>query len=88
MLPNIKIFFENGALRSSVPMPDGVGGAVLTGVAVAGTFALLTPYVLRNVEGLKALGVTEVRADALKMGISTAVEKKFFEYWQKMPGLQ
>lgn len=59
MLPNVKIFFENGALRSSVPMPDGVGGAVLTGVAVAGTFALNTPYVLRNIDGLKTLGITE-----------------------------
>ena len=58
MLPRVKIYFENGALRSSTPMPDGVGGAVLTGAAVASTFALATPYVLRNVDGLKLLGIT------------------------------
>ena len=59
MLPRVKLYFENGALRSSTPMPDGVGGAVLTGAVVSGTFALSTPYILRNFDGLKALGITE-----------------------------
>lgn len=40
-------------------MPDSVGGFVCTGVAVAGKFALSTPYVLRRLESLEELGITE-----------------------------
>jgi len=59
MLPRVKLYFENGALRSSTPMPDGVGGAVLTGVAVPSTFALATPYIIKNFDSLVGLGITE-----------------------------
>ena len=58
MLPRVKIQFENGNLRQTVPMPDGVGGIVCTAVAVVGKFALATPYVLRKFEDLDTLGIT------------------------------
>ena len=59
MLPRIKIFFENGALRSSVPMPDGVGGFICTGTTVDTTFVLATPYILKSLESLTALGISQ-----------------------------
>ena len=59
MLPRVKIFFENGNLNLAVPSPDGLLGLVATGTAVAGTFVLSTPYLLRSLESLVPLGVTE-----------------------------
>jgi hypothetical protein len=60
MLPRVKIYFENGALGSVIPSPDGVLGLIITGVAVSGTFALGTAYVLRKFEDLETnLGITE-----------------------------
>lgn len=63
MLPRVKISFDNSALRMSTPMPDGVGGAVLTGVTVVGKFVLGTTYIIRNLDGLKDLGITSDPAD-------------------------
>lgn len=58
MLPRVKIMFENGNLRQTAQMPDGVGGIVCTGAAVVGKFDLATPYILRRFEDLETLGIT------------------------------
>ncbi|WP_346236152.1 DUF2586 family protein [Niabella insulamsoli] len=57
-LPRVIIQFENGNLRQTVPSPDGVGGIVCTGVAVAGKFNLATAYSIRRFEDLETLGIT------------------------------
>jgi hypothetical protein len=59
MLPRVKILFENGLLGGFNSSADGLVGLVCTGVAVGETFALATPYSLRKLEDLEALGVTE-----------------------------
>jgi hypothetical protein len=66
MLPRVKIVFENGALGSVAPGADGVAGLVATGVAVATDdgLKLATPYVLRKLDDLAALGVTAEAGDA------------------------
>ena len=64
MLPRVKIIFENGALGGVAPSADGVVGLVSTAVAVAGKFALATPYTLRKLDDLLALGVTAATTDA------------------------
>lgn len=58
MLPRVKIFFENGNLNLVAPSPDGLMGIVATGVAVASTFTLSTPYHITTLDGLAALGIT------------------------------
>ena len=59
MLPRVKIYFENGALGSVIPSPDGVLGIICSGVTVAGTFSLATAYTLRKFDDLKTnLGIT------------------------------
>jgi hypothetical protein len=66
MLPGIKILFENGALGSVAPAADGVVGLVATGTTVAtdGGLQLSTAYVLRKLDDLVALGVTDASNDA------------------------
>ncbi|MDR0814763.1 MAG: DUF2586 family protein [Bacteroidales bacterium] len=66
MLPRVKIYFENGALGSVIPSPDGVVGLVCTGATVdaEGGLSLAIPYVLRKLDDLVALGVTSDAADA------------------------
>lgn len=66
MLPRVKIYFENGALGSVAPNADGVVGLVTTAVSVAGDnmLSLATPYVLRKLDDLVALGVSSDEADA------------------------
>ncbi|MDR1120041.1 MAG: DUF2586 family protein [Dysgonamonadaceae bacterium] len=66
MLPRVKIFFENGALGSTAPSADGVVGLVATAAEVVGNdgLKLATPYVLRKLDDLVALGVTAQAADA------------------------
>jgi hypothetical protein len=66
MLPGIKINFENGALGSVAPSADGVTGLVATGttVATADGLQLATPYVLRTLDDLSAMGVTAADNDA------------------------
>lgn len=58
-LPRVKITFENGALGSVLPSPDGVLGILCTGVVVVSKFALLTPYVIRSFAELETTyGIT------------------------------
>jgi hypothetical protein len=65
MLPSVKIYFENGALGSVSPSADCVAGLITTAVTVAGDsgLKLATPYVLRKLEDLLALGVTSGASD-------------------------
>jgi hypothetical protein len=58
MLPRVKIFFENGALGKVVTPADGVLGLLCTGATVSNTFALATPYIVRNLDMVAALGIT------------------------------
>lgn len=58
MLPRVKIYFENGLLGGFNASEDGLLGLVCTGVAVGETFALATPYSIRQLSDLEALGVT------------------------------
>ncbi len=61
MLPRVKIYFDNGALQSVSPGPDGVFGIVTTGAVVANKFALATAYTLRSFDDLEAnYGITSV----------------------------
>lgn len=64
--PNVKIRFANGALGSVPASADGVVGMVVNGSAVAGKLELGKPYVLRDIDGLAALGVTGAATDANK----------------------
>ncbi len=64
--PNVTIRFANGALGSVAASADGVVGMVVNGSAVAGKLVLGTPYVLRDLDGLAALGVTNAADDANK----------------------
>lgn len=59
MLPRVKIEFANGALGAVSPSPDGVLGLICTGVTVASTFVLLTPYKITSMDDLALLGITE-----------------------------
>lgn len=59
MLPRIKINYENGAIGSVIPSPDGCLGIVTNGTAVAGKFELGKAYVLKSYRGLADLGITE-----------------------------
>jgi hypothetical protein len=65
MLPRVKIYFENGALGRVAPNADGVAGLVATAseVVSAGGLKLATPYVLRTLDDLVALGVMPGAAD-------------------------
>ena len=64
MLPRVKISFENGALGSVIPSADGVVGLVITATPVNTTFALAKPYILRRLDDLAALGITQAPADS------------------------
>ena len=68
-LPRVKILFENGALGSVLPSPDGVLGILCTGVAVAGKFSLLTPYIIKSFADLETnLGITStLNANIVKL---------------------
>ncbi len=65
MLPRVKIYFENGALGKVAISADGVLGIMCTGVAVASTFALATPYTLYGLTGLTTLGITSTNNPSL-----------------------
>lgn len=64
--PYVKIRFANGALGSVPASADGVVGMVVNGSSVAGKLELGKPYVLRDLDGLAALGVTGAATDANK----------------------
>lgn len=55
MLPRVKIFFENGALRGSVPMPDGVGGFVCAQDQEPGSMVYGKAYILRSLKDLEEI---------------------------------
>lgn len=57
MLPGIDIKFDNGNLNTVIPSEDGVFGLLASAVAVADTFALNTPYTLKGMEDVAALGI-------------------------------
>ena len=60
-LPKVTIDYGNGALGQAVSSADGLLCIAVCGaVAVAGTFDLATPYSLRKLSDLDALGVDEV----------------------------
>jgi hypothetical protein len=63
MLPRVKILFEDGALGSVAPSPDGVAGLVITAKGVADKFELSKPYILRKLDDLVALGITSSSSD-------------------------
>lgn len=64
--PNVTIRFANGALGNVAASADGVVGMVVNGAAVTGKMLLGTPYVLRDIDDLAALGVTGAANDANK----------------------
>ena len=57
MLPNISIQFDNGNLDTIVSTADGVFGLLASSVAVADTFALETPYVIKSMDDVANLGI-------------------------------
>lgn len=57
MLPNISIKFDNGNLDTIVSTADGVFGLLASSVAVAGTFELDTPYVVKSMADVANLGI-------------------------------
>lgn len=57
-LPGINIEFTNGNLGQVVDVPDGVFGLVASAAAVTDTFALGTPYQIRGMQDVAALGIT------------------------------
>ena len=57
-LPGINIEFTNGNLGQVVETPDGVFGLVASATAVTDTFALGTPYQIRGMQDVAALGIT------------------------------
>lgn len=57
MLPGINIKFSNGNIGTVVPTADGVFGLLASAVAVADTFALNTPYVLKGMTDVANLGI-------------------------------
>ncbi len=77
MLPRVKIYYENGSIGAATPMEDGVCGLVASGVAVSGTFALETAYLLTTLDDLTALGITSDSSDA-NANIFKAV-KEFYD---------
>lgn len=57
MLPGINIPFQNGNLGQVIANPDGVFGLLASGTAVVGKFQLDTPYQLKSMEDVAALGI-------------------------------
>ena len=64
MLSRVKILFENGALGSVAPGADGVLGLIVTATTVGTTFELTKPYVLRRLDDLAQLGITQDPSDS------------------------
>lgn len=57
MLPGIDIKFDNGNIGTVVATADGVFGLLASAVAVAGKFALGTPYTVKGMADVAALGI-------------------------------
>lgn len=58
MFPGIDINFQNGQLAQTVDVPDGVFGLLASGTAVGTTFLLNTPYQIKGMVDVAALGIT------------------------------
>lgn len=59
MLPGIDIEFQNGALGSVLPLPDGVFGVVTTAAEIGSTFKNEKAYVLKSMKDVAALGIID-----------------------------
>lgn len=57
MLPGIDIQFKNGQLGQVIDLPDGVSGLLASAAAVSTTFALNTPYQIKSMVDVAALGI-------------------------------
>lgn len=57
MLPGISIKFDNGNLATVVATADGVLGLLASAVAVVDKFALNTPYAVKGMTDVAALGI-------------------------------
>lgn len=65
MLPRVRILFLNGQLGTVGESADGLLALLVGAVAVAGTFALNTPYTIMSMDDLADLGITEENNGAL-----------------------
>ena len=59
MLPGIEIEFKNGALGQVVPSPDGCMGLITMADEVSTTFLHETPYVVKSMVDVAALGIID-----------------------------
>lgn len=57
MLPGINIEFQNGQLGQVVDLPDGTSGLLASASAVGTTFLLNTPYQIKSMVDVAALGI-------------------------------
>jgi hypothetical protein len=57
MLPGIDIQFQNGQLGQVIDLPDGVSGLLASAAAVSTTFLLNTPYQIKSMIDVAALGI-------------------------------
>ena len=57
MLPGLEIKFDNGNIGAVVPTPDGLFGLAGSAVAVSDTFELDTPYLIKGMQDVAALGI-------------------------------
>lgn len=57
MLPGINIEFQNGQLGQVVGLPDGTAGILASAAAVGTTFLLNTPYQIKSMVDVAALGI-------------------------------
>ena len=80
MLPSVKIVFENGALGTTTPSNDGVGGLLASGVAVVGKFVLGQAYLITQLSDLINLGITSDSGDA-----NAKIYKAVKEFYTEAP---
>jgi len=80
MLPGINIEFENGNLGTVVPSADGVLGVIAhaTAPGSAPTFAYNTPYQLKSLAAVEALGIID--------DVENHVLHKFFKEFFNVAG--
>lgn len=57
MLPGVKILFENGQIGTVVSTADGVFGLLASAAAVGTSFLLETPYMVKSMVDVAALGI-------------------------------
>jgi len=59
MLPKIDIKFTNGNIGNVTTIEDGIFGLISSAAAVASTFALETPYVVKSMKDVAELGIAQ-----------------------------